>query len=163
MAECADLACKIYLEPEQAPEEVAALLAELLTGTVSNGPGSWIVHTRSGELDVRKNKDADNHLAQEYPDGFLHFRYAIEFYPFSTAQEANRAPFTAAILESLWARGVPAVAACDYEGELPNRGGYKNRSLPWPVGAGSPLEARERVNGQAGVSESPVNQAEGCE
>jgi hypothetical protein len=38
------------------------------------------------------------------------------------------------ILTWLWSQKIPAVAASDYEDQLPNNGGYKSPLIPWPKG-----------------------------
>jgi hypothetical protein len=138
VAESNELDCKIYLETDQAPDQVASLVAAGLTG---NGLGSLAgrtVHTKYGEVDVRKNKEASESRAREFPDGFLHFRYYLEVYPLPTARLEDRVAIVASLLRLLWSRGLPAVAACDYEKDLPGGGGYNNPSVPWPSSGSDP-------------------------
>jgi hypothetical protein len=126
-----DLDCKIYVEADLAPEDLGGLLAALVGGTVSSAAGSRTVQSPIGEIDIRNNPDSDKVLAQQFPDGFLFFRYTLEFYPSATARREDRISLVERILRQLWSRGYPAVAACDYEDDLPNRGGYNDRNSPW--------------------------------
>ena len=86
---------------------------------------SWLAGELGEPLDVQRSHDRDAARATEFPDGFLYFRHRIEV-------EAEHRPLVARLLRLLWDNGIPAVAACDYEDELPERGGYKSRAIPWP-------------------------------
>ena len=46
--------------------------------------------------------------------------------------EAGPQALVARLLQLLWENGIPAVAAADYEDELPEGGGGKSRAVPWP-------------------------------
>jgi hypothetical protein len=141
VVDLSELDCKIYVEAEQTPDELATLLAQSLPEATLIDAVTRIVQTRFGEVEIRRNKEADRIRAQEFPDGFLYFRYALELYPFPTVAHEERVSLAASILKLLWSRGWPAVAACDYEDELPNGGGYHNNSVPWPCRRGDPVEA----------------------
>jgi hypothetical protein len=142
VAEPNEFDCKIYVDTEQEPDEVAKLLAESLVGAVSNDPGTKTVQTRFGEVEIRKNKESDIVRARQFPEGFLYFRFTLELYPSMTTPREDRVSLAGTILKLLWSRGAPAVAACDYEHELPLGGGYNNRSVPWPSRGTGTREAR---------------------
>ena len=127
-----DLSCKIFLEAGLAEPGLAELLSEGASTEVSPGPSSLLIRNEIGELELRRNDDRDRASAQEFPDGFLHFRSIIEFYPRTTATRDDEVNYIARLLDRLWSSRVPAVASCDYEGDLPHRGGYRDPSLPWP-------------------------------
>jgi len=82
------------------------------------------------DLEVRLNRDASDQKT-DFPDGFLHFRYKLEM-EFDETQRADALELIAAFLTTVWDLGCPAVAACDFESELPHSGGYRDRRLPWP-------------------------------
>jgi hypothetical protein len=150
MDDASDLDCKIYVEAELKPEELAGLVASALAGATQGASPARTVHTPHAEIDVRKNREADAHRAREFPDGFLYFRYALELYPRPAARHADRVSLATRILEVLWSRSLPAVAACAYEDELPNGGGYKSHAAPWPPGGGEAAEkGRESVGPDA--------------
>jgi hypothetical protein len=133
-----ELDCTISLETDQAPDQVAALLAAGLTGDGLGALTGRTVHTKSCEVEVRKNKEASESRAREFPDGFLYFRYSLEVYPLPTARFEDRVALVTSVLRLLWSRGLPAVAACDYEKDLPAGGGYNNPSVPWPSSGSDP-------------------------
>jgi len=83
----------------------------------------WLEQEIGERLDAERNDDYDEAAAREFPSGFLRFRYRIEI---DSRDVVER------LLPLLWERGVPAVAACDYEDELPEKGGFKSRAVPWP-------------------------------
>jgi hypothetical protein len=127
MADALELDCKIYLEADSEPEDLAKLVAESLSSTSL----CRTVKTPLGEVDLRMNAEADKVRSREFPDGFLFFRYILEVYPSPAAQREDRIALTATLLRLFWSQGWPAIAACDYEDELPFGGGYNNRSVPW--------------------------------
>jgi hypothetical protein len=131
MADTNTLDCKIFVETAIDPDGLAKMLAELLSGTVSGRPFARTVQTWCCEIEIRNNPDYDKKLADKFPDGFLSFRYLIEIYPTARADRNERIAVVASILQLLWSRGFPAIAACDYEEELPHKGGVNNRTLPW--------------------------------
>jgi hypothetical protein len=127
-----NLGCKIFLEAGVAQPGLIDLLSEGENTQVSPGPTSFLVSNEIGELELRRNDDRDEASAREYPDGFLHFRSVIEFYPRLTARREDEVNYIASLLDRLWSSGLPAVASCDFEEALPHRGGYRDPSLPWP-------------------------------
>ena len=141
--------CKIYVESDQMPAAFAPLLAASLGEATRNGTVARTLHTPQAEIEVRKNKDANKLRAGEFPDGFLYFRYALEVYASPTSQHAEQVALVDRLLNRLWSQGFPAVAACDYENELPRAGGYNNRSVPWPSGVDDPNKDLGRAEEQA--------------
>lgn len=127
-----DISCKIYLEAGVAQPGLIDLLSEGEDTRVSPGPTSFLVGNEIGELELRRNDDRDEVSAREYPDGFLHFRSVIEFYPRPMSRREDEVNYIARLLDRLWSSGLPAVASCDYEDALPHCRGYRNPSLPWP-------------------------------
>jgi hypothetical protein len=141
MAEVGELDCKIFVEAEQSPEWLAELLAASFSESPADSPMGRTVQTHTGEIEVRRNKEADKDRARALPDGFLYFSYALELYPFSHTPHDDRVMLVASILNILWAQDLPAVATCDYEDELPNAGGYNVYPAPWALKAANPVEA----------------------
>ena len=127
------LACKIYVETELPMRDIAGELAKSLQGSLSHSTAASEVSFVSGEIEIRRNNNADVAQATQFPDGFLFFRYAIEQYGVLNEVRNEQINATAKILERLWSLEIPAVAACDYEEELPHKGGYKSSSIPWPA------------------------------
>jgi hypothetical protein len=134
MAELNELGCKIYVETTAPLDELLHLLSPALAPEhVSKVAGVRTVHGPQGDLELRKNEEADRSRAGRFPDGFLHFAYALELYFSPLTRHQERIDLTANLLNLLWSKGLPAVAACDYENDLPHGGGYKNHTVPWPA------------------------------
>lgn len=127
-----DLSCKIFVDADVAQPGLAELLSDGANTQVLPRPSSLLIMNDIGEWELRRNDDRDREAAQEFPDGFLHFRSVIEFYPRMTASRDDEVNDIARLLDRLWSSGMPAVASCDYEGELPHHGGYRDPTLPWP-------------------------------
>jgi hypothetical protein len=128
MAELNELECKIYVDAEGTKEELAKRLAPLLSAAVQG----TTLSVPCGEIDVQRNDEFDETQRLEFPDGFLNFRFLVEVYT-DDAGTPHCSHVVIQMLEYFWAQGFPAVAACDYEDDLPNGGGYKSQSIPWPA------------------------------
>jgi hypothetical protein len=123
MANNENLYCKIYVDANIPRDELIRIVARLLGGTIDR----TTVSTSYSELDIMKNEDFDETLRKTFPDGFLHFRYYVDIESLPGQQRAAQIALVANLLEHLWSLGFQAVAACDYEEQLPRRGGYKWR------------------------------------
>jgi hypothetical protein len=134
MADLNHLDCKIFVEARQNLDDfVALLIPSLPERGISESPGGRTVQTKFGDVEIRRNEVADELQARKFPDGFLHFSYCLELYLNPAISQKERVHFVAGMLNGLWSQGLPAVAACDYENELPHGGGYQDTSLPWPT------------------------------
>ncbi len=127
MIDLNDLYCHMYVESDGSRQELSEVIAQAINGTLEN----FTVVLPLIEVDIRKNKDFDEALRKEFPDGFLYFRYSLDIDASPGQTLENQIKMVADILEHLWSRGYPAVAACDYEDELPHKGGYKSHDVPW--------------------------------
>jgi hypothetical protein len=108
-----ELDCAIYVD---APSE------DVLTPLLPDDPPG-------AELYVDASDEADPAQRTAFPDGFLAFSHRVEVF----ADAPPAVDLVTGMLERLWAAGLPAVAACDYEDRLPHGGGYGSRDVPWPV------------------------------
>lgn len=124
MKHIAELFCRTYVHTSLDQPELIADIAHLLSGSIN---GNTIV-TPSAEIDVLRNDAYDELQSQDFPDGF---RYAIDMVALPMQAYANHTALIANMLTYLWAKDVPAVAACDYANELPHNGGYANQAVPW--------------------------------
>jgi len=111
--------CKIYVDADVSDTELMGMIGQLLTGA----PESHC------EAEFFSNEDFDEKRRKLFPDGFIYFRYYVDLY-MDTAEDTI--PVTARVLRQLWKWDYPAVAACAYEDQLPEHGGYKSRVVPWP-------------------------------
>jgi hypothetical protein len=75
---------------------------------------------------VDRNEDFDDRRRQEPEDGFLFFRYRLEVSAEHGQARATQILLVTQLLEDFWASGMRAVAACDYEDELPRKGGIRS-------------------------------------
>ncbi|NEC68057.1 hypothetical protein [Streptomyces sp. SID9727] len=73
------------------------------------------------DVEVRRNPDARNGEAPS--NDFVRWPVQIEVEPVSQGGEASMVETVSRILEALWGARGQAVAACDFEGELPWSGG----------------------------------------
>jgi hypothetical protein len=126
-----ELDCKVFLEAQVPPADLAKLLADSLSGTLAGPPFAPVVRTRNGEIEIRINDDRDEDTARDATDNFLFFRYALELYPVTNCRHEDKVALVSALLRFLWQRGWPAVAACDYERDLPFAGGSDPSAAPW--------------------------------
>lgn len=112
------LYCTIFVDSALPPAETRALVAHAASGHLD------VTGVVSPELEVtiKGNGYADGPSPATGAE-FLTYRYYAEVEP---TPQASREVYVAAIgrlLQDLWVRGIPAVAACDFEDELPEHGG----------------------------------------
>jgi hypothetical protein len=116
-----NLFCKIYLDTPLSRDDVM----ELLQSSVGGGVAQFSrLTTDTLDLDLRKNDEA-NDLLSKTSDGFMHFRYYLDVEPNDQLQSPTLyVRDIATLLRGMWAANVKAVAACDFENELPRLGGF---------------------------------------
>ncbi len=110
--------CKIFVKASD-PEPVKDLLARLLGGTF---------HRRDLLIDglavsVLKNSDAAG--PDEADDDFVRWPLLVELEAEQPTAADRMLGTSAQVLAALWESGRPAVAACDFENELPWQGGIE--------------------------------------
>jgi hypothetical protein len=117
-----DSLCILFVESGLLDNDVAACIAALTEGTHNQDhvECSW------ADIHVEANDDYDDRKKNKRGDGFLYFglRVYIEVNP--GVERQTLVDGVARILEHLWAQGSRAVAACDFEDELPRNGGFKD-------------------------------------
>lgn len=143
MSELTDLSCAIYVNAELSVDALATLVSSALSASLSDPTFAPIIQTTAGEVEVRKNDGWDAARAIQFPDGFLFFRYRLEFYAEAKVPLGEQARTVSRMLTALWSQGIAAVAACDYEDELPRKGGYKELTVPWPSGHRVPPDGED--------------------
>jgi hypothetical protein len=108
--------CKVFVKHDE-PTTILARLAALLGAE----PERRTLELAGLVLDVRKNPDT----APDAGDDFVQWPVIVE----AETESPNAGPATVQamtrILNDLWTAGIPAVAACDFEDELPWRGGIQ--------------------------------------
>ncbi len=114
--------CKVFVDADVSEPELIGLISPVLFTAEDKV---------SLEVEVLKNQEYDTRLRQQFPDGFVYFRYTLDLY-MNSAPLKRQSAIVTRLIECLWDWGFPAVAACAYEDRLPERGGYKSRTVPWP-------------------------------
>jgi hypothetical protein len=100
-------------------------LAQLIAVTLNGKPKSRGVVAVAGLEDILITANDSGERTEEFADSSSDFL----FYPYYLDIEADTATVKTMIatvgklLEALWDAGIPAVAACDYEDDLPEAGG----------------------------------------
>ena len=118
-----ELYCKLFVDIDDISREgLQALLVECLGDQVKSAD-RWSIAGLLFAIDVRRN-DGFDIIRRNEPDGFLYYRYYLDIDAESSQPRADQIAPVAQILECLWEHGYAAVAACDFEDELPRRGGY---------------------------------------
>ena len=126
------LRCSIYVEAPLPVEALARCLAARIQAVNEPGPIYAVLRLPTVEVEIRANEDASADSARGFPDGFVYFRYKLEVFVDPEANRGEHVPLVADVLRQCWENGWPAVAACGFEEELPERGGYKCQTIPWP-------------------------------
>lgn len=112
--------CKLFVDADMGAQELVALM----THVISEVPIRC-------ELEIIQNEDYDSRRRSLFPDGFIYFRYLIDLY-IPDEKVRRQAKLVTFLLNYLWESGFPAVAACAFEAQLPEHGGYKSQRIPWP-------------------------------
>ena len=121
MKEYDDLYCKIYvdtdLDIEQQKDKITSVVSgeKVLFRTIA---------TAFGEIDVNINEDFDEKKRNLESDGFIYSRYYLDIEPIEGIEQQEYISHIGELLKSLWSSGLKSVAACDFEEELPQKGGY---------------------------------------
>ncbi|KKD39168.1 hypothetical protein [Limnoraphis robusta] len=123
MNTCESLYCQIFLNTELNKSDIIKGLENLLN-TKSTGN---VIALESVEIELRDNESFEQKLCKEATNRFLYFPYYIEVDPFPEQTQENQIDLVSKILEYSWSSGFEVVASCDYEEQLPNSGGYKQK------------------------------------
>ncbi|MBE3002349.1 hypothetical protein IDM40_27160 [Nocardiopsis sp. HNM0947] len=63
-------------------------------------------------------------------DDFVYWPFLVDIWTQEDVTSSDYIPFTSGVLTLLWGQGLPAVAACDFEHELPWSGGIQSPVMP---------------------------------
>jgi hypothetical protein len=111
--------CKIFVQLAE-PPVVTDLLARLL----DVAHRSRTIDLPDAAIDILYNPDTGA------ADDFIGWPTIVEIEANPDGSNASILATTAKIVTALWDAGYPAVAACDYEDELPWRGGLARLNAP---------------------------------
>jgi len=110
--------CRILVKGLRA-EDVQSLLSGLFEGTFE-------MHTMTvSSLDVEVRRNPDHQGSEESPDDFVLWPVQVEIEPVAPHGEDSMVEAVTRALEALWEANAHAVAACDFEDELPWNGGIR--------------------------------------
>lgn len=118
-----DLYCKIYVNSDKNIDEFSKDIEKIIPIKQDE------FYSFEGEkftLDVLRNKDYDKVKCNEFPNGFLFFKFNLET-NCAESEVSEYIKFVSSLISSLWRLGMKVVASCDFEEVLPNQGGYNKR------------------------------------
>jgi hypothetical protein len=115
-----NLYCKIFLDCDLNRDQLIQIIVTLIGGRIE----SETILNDYCEIDIEENEDFHDIRRYENPDGFLYYPYYLDIAPveevFSSYLEA-----ISRILKNFWSKGYQAIAVCDFEEDLPRKGGCK--------------------------------------
>ena len=116
-----DLRCKVFVDADVARNALVGMIAHTLGGTVVQRD---IVEAGGAEIYVDDNEDFRSISLRASDAQFLYYRYYLDISPCPGQDLGAQIKVVTRLLEYLWSQGFSAVAASDYEEDLPRRGGY---------------------------------------
>lgn len=111
-----DLYCKIFVNTELSSDQFIDWLSDRFIGEVD---GRSLV-TPIFEIDVIGNGDFDKDKVSD-PKGFVFYPYYLEIDESDDVDVKVYVSEVSRLLELLWSVGTDAVAACEFEDELPKK------------------------------------------
>jgi hypothetical protein len=139
-----DLFCRINVQTELAFEDFVACIARCAGGSRHMNA----VRSQTLDISVSENDDHDTEMAHTGKDRWLHFRYTLEIDPPEGVLPRDYIAAIGTLLQSLWSSGMDAVAACDFEEELPRN----VRRLTWASGPRSEGQDAAGADGDGLIS-----------
>jgi hypothetical protein len=114
-----DSYCKLFIDVPYSKAKLIEEISRIVKGSISRNriDADW------GEIDVEDNEFFDEHEKPQGSDAFLCFKYYLDI---DVKEGVELAAYMSAIgelLKSCWDSGLRAVAACDFEDQLPKQGG----------------------------------------
>lgn len=116
-----NLYCKIFIDTNEDRERVLNSITDIVSGAIYR----WTIISDSMEIDLRKNEDFSEKEIIIKEDGFLYSRYYLDIDSKENVKQEQYILSIATLLENLWTLGYKVVTACDFEEELPRKGGYR--------------------------------------
>lgn len=113
--------CKIFLDTNFNRSYVLESIKQVIGGELGKFSSLVTAHCK---LEVLRNDDFHEHKRNESPDGFLFSRFLIEIEPNEDVNQEIYVRTLSHLLQGLWEEGYKAIASCDFEDMLPNKGGY---------------------------------------
>jgi len=121
--ESTDLFCRVNVQAEMPFQEFVAFIARCAGGSSHMNA----VTSKALDISIFENDDFDAQLSNTGNDRWLHFRYTLEIDPIKGVSAKDYVAVIGTLLQSLWSSRIDAVAACDFEEQLPRN----VRRLKW--------------------------------
>jgi hypothetical protein len=116
-----DLYCKVFVAGARSCRRITTVIHRHL-GARDDG---HCLSTEVLEIDVRRNDDSDPNRYAALRRDFVFSPYCLDIEPISGAPRAQYVADVSRLLQGLWAEGWDAIAACDFEEDLPRKGGLE--------------------------------------
>lgn len=115
-----DLYCKIYIKTELSKEVLLNQIAVAVNGSVI----IRTITTENMEIDLVENEDYSSEISNK-PDEFLYYPFYLEIDPIVEINFSRQTYIEtiSKLLKSLWKEAGDAIAACDFEAQLPSKRG----------------------------------------
>lgn len=121
--------CRIYTTGKNITTDmILSSISNLLEKSVTDNS---YIEGSGYSISVRSNDEYDQEKEKQFPDGFLNFKIFIEFDFEEQYEKGYYAKLVDKILKLLWNQKYPAIASCEFEELLLQKGGYKSREVPW--------------------------------
>lgn len=114
-----ELYCKVLVDSQDGKGRLLERIAHLTSGSVER----CSVSSADLQADLEDNEDHRQAGTSQEAE-FLYYRYYLDVEPTEPAARDRYVEAVGRLLEGLWRSGCKAVAACEFEEELPRRGGY---------------------------------------
>lgn len=115
-----DLFCKIYVNVSINCAELVKLIADQIS---SYNIIRHDIETRFCNIFVGENDEYDEIKSINNSEQFLFYKFYLELEPVKGIARSDYIQSIGDLLNYLWGQGMSAVAASDFEYELPNNGG----------------------------------------
>jgi len=123
--------CLIYYYSTKTTNELLAECQRLLSPPGGEDIHAWLLDANECYFSARRNKDRAGPGSPINEGDYRNFPYVIDITCDEREDEDMVTP-VAKILRHLWSIGIPAVAECSFEEELPYLGGWPNPEFQWP-------------------------------
>jgi hypothetical protein len=111
----AKLFCRIFIQSDLPQPEFVGLVVDCIGGQRRSNS----VTSESLDILIDENDSYDLQKAHIGEDRWLFFKYSLEIDPMGNVSRIDYLKSLSNFVESLWKRGIEAVAACDFEELLP--------------------------------------------
>ncbi|MDF2961946.1 MAG: 1,4-dihydroxy-6-naphthoate synthase [Paenibacillus sp.] len=112
-----NLNCKIFIDTDESYEYMYKTIAEIVRGKIENRN---TIRNEILDLSLLNNDDFEVTKRHCFPD-------YLEVEPCVISDPISYVTSISMLLELLWRDGFKVVAACDFEEQLPRKGGYNYR------------------------------------